>query len=447
MKVNIMKSVTFILYVLLIFNYRDFPRHPVNIYDTNRKYTDYQWISDLDSMYGFMRKTHPDLYWKTPQREFDNLIIKVKSEIPYLTDNQIITQLSRLAALVRDGHTVFIGSNLSDKYFPVRIESLSDGFFVTAVSKKYSGLYGSKVVRIGKYRCEEAFEKIGSVTSSDNRYSNLYFSSRNLTMGSFLNGLGIIDTPDSLKLEIEERSGIVRTVYLKGESYPFKDDYTHKWFWYDNAVPDSSFININIDRISNLPLRLKNFEMPYWFQYLDDQNTLYFCFNSCESISSEPFQDFSNKLWNIVETRKPEKLIIDLRNNFGGTNDYLNPLIEGIISHDQLNQKGHLFVMISRKTFSAAMHCASWIEKSTHPVFVGEPTGAPPNHFADPYVYNLPNSGLYLLVSTKYWQNSFPDDKREWIEPEIKVEVDSKEYFNGKDKALECILDNAQKKK
>jgi hypothetical protein len=437
-----MRRVSIILFITLLVITPQFSCITSIDRESDRKYTDQQWTSDLDSMYGFMKKTHPGLYRKTSQTEFDSLVTRIKADIPYLTDNQIITQLSRLAALVRDGHTVFIGGNLSERYFPVRIESFSDGYFVTAVSKKYSELYGTRVVKLGNCSIEEAFEKTGSVTSSDNIYSNLYFSSRNLTMGSFLNGLGIIDNTDSLRLETEEKSGRFRTVYIKGENYPFNDDISHKWFWYNNAVPDSDYININTARITNLPLRLKNSESPYWYEYLDGHSTMYFCFNSCGNDPEHPFEDFLEELWTAIELKKADKLIIDLRNNFGGTNDYLKPLIDGIASNGRINRKGHLFVMISPKTFSAAVHCAAWIEKNANPVFVGEPTGAGPNHYADPEIYKLPDSGLLLLVSSRYWQTGFEGDLREWIEPEIKAGIDSKEYFNGTDKALELILKN-----
>jgi hypothetical protein len=404
-----------------------------------RKYTNIQWNTDLDSLVSFMTRTHPDLYLKTPKEVFDKQIILIKEVIPRQSDNQIIASFSQLVSLAKDGHTLFMGSNISDKYFPVRIESFTDGYFITAVSEKYNDLYGSKVIKIGNLNSAEAFSKIGSATSGDNYYSKLYWSSRNLTMASLLNGLGIISSPDLLTLEIVDKKNKITTISVGADKYPFKDDMFHSWFWHDNAVPDSNYINLVSNTRSKPPLRLKNFKKPYWFEYIENHKTLYFCFNSCESNTSEPFPDFIRKLWDMVDSKKPEKLIIDLRNNSGGTNDYLQPLIHGIIRHDAINRKGHLFVMTSRKTFSAAMHCATWIERNSQCIFAGEPTGAAPNHYADPNLYELPNSKLLLLVSTTYWQNSLPGDKREWIEPEIKVEMDSKDYFSGRDKTLESI--------
>ena len=202
---------------------------------------------------------------------------------------------------------------------------------------------------------EELFGTLCSMLGHLKDFCRSLKDQRNLTMNSLLDGLGIISSPDILTLETIDKTNKLRTISVYAEKYPFKDDMFHNWFWHYNAVPD-----------------------------------------------------FIKNPWDAVETKKPEKLIVDLRNNLGGTNDYLQPLIHGIIRHDKINHKGHLFVMISRKTFSVALHCATLIQMNAQPIFAGEPTGAAPNHFADPDIYTLPNSKLLLLVSTTWWQNSGP---------------------------------------
>jgi hypothetical protein len=408
--------------------------------EPGRKFTDNQWYSDLDSMISFMLETHPDLLSKTPEQIFTNEINQLKTSIHELTDYEIITRFNKLVSLANDGHSLFMGSNLSDKYFPVRIEPFSDGYYVTSVSKEFAGIYRARVTKIGKFNSDKAFEIISSVTSGDNYYSKLYWTTRNLTMSSILKGSGIIDSPDLLALEIVDKTNTLQTISLKANEYPFEEDPFHLWFWQKNAVPATNYINLLTESTVNPPQRLKNSMKPYWFEYIRENKTLYFCFNSCENDTDKPFNDFIKSLWQTVDTEKPEKLIIDLRNNLGGTNSYLQPLIHGIICHNEINKRGHLFVMTSRKTFSAAMHCATWIERNAQPIFVGEPTGAGSNHCADPNLYILPNSKLMLMVSTTYWQNGWPWDKREWIEPEIRFDVTSQEYFDGKDKALDSIL-------
>ena len=115
-------------------------------------------------------------------------------------------------------------------------------------------------------------------------------------------------------------------------------------------------------------------------------------------------------------------------------------MLHEIIKHDEINKKGNLFIITSKKTFSAALHCATWIEFHCNPIFVGEPTGAAPNHYADPDFSLLPNSKLLLMISKYYWQNSWPWDNREYIDPELKVYLSSTDYFNFKDPALDEIF-------
>src|SRR5437870_9361362 len=81
--------------------------------------------------------------------------------------------------------------------------------------------------------------------------------------------------------------------------------------------------------------------------------------------------------------------------------------------------KGHLFVITGRLTFSAAMNLASRLEHETHATFVGEPTGSRPNHYGEAVTLTLPASGITVRVSTRYWRDSKPNDKRLWIAPEM----------------------------
>jgi hypothetical protein len=73
-------------------------------------------------------------------------------------------------------------------------------------------------------------------------------------------------------------------------------------------------------------------------------------------------------------------------------------------------------------------------------VFVGEPTGARPNHYGDSRKIQLPNSGLTVRTSTLYWQYSGPKDDRPWLVPHIPTELSSEDYRLGRDPALNLIL-------
>jgi hypothetical protein len=99
-----------------------------------------------------------------------------------------------------------------------------------------------------------------------------------------------------------------------------------------------------------------------------------------------------------------------------------------------------LFVIIGRRTYSAAQIGATQIEQHTSAIFVGEPTGSSPNFVGEDVATQLPYSKLMFSVSDRYWQNSAPDDYRQWITPEIYIPLRIKALKENRDEALEVIL-------
>ncbi len=134
-----------------------------------------------------------------------------------------------------------------------------------------------------------------------------------------------------------------------------------------------------------------------------------------------------------------QRLVVDLRLN-GGGNGYLNQaLIHGIIRSD-LNERGRLFAVIGRTTFSAAMMCTMDLERETQAIFVGEPTSARPNHYSESGELSLPNSGVPVGYSWLFWQLSDARDARPWVAPHLPAALSSRDDREGRDPALEAIL-------
>lgn len=396
-----------------------------------------QWQEDLAFLSDKIKEIHPLPFSKTSADSFDNSVDKLHNRIPSMSDNEIIVELFRIVSLIKDGHTRIHGKNLTGLWFPVRIEMFSDGLFITATSRQYTDAIGAKVLRIGKYSAEEAFRKIKAITPHDNEYSQIYMAPCYITMASILNGLKIIDDLSHLDLLIDKYGKVSE---LKVVSNKYDSDNDLSWYWLLNSVPADNFVRFIDQSKEQLPLYLNNYDQFYWFRLLDKSSTVYMCFNLCADSENEKFYDFNTRLWNFIDENNADKLIIDLRNNLGGNNQILMPLIYSIIRHEKINSRGHLYVITGRKTWSAAMHCATWLERHTKAIFAGEPTGAAPNHFADAEVVFLPNSRIMLMVSRYYWQNSWPWDNRPWIEPDIPVTLSSYDYFKYNDPVLTTII-------
>jgi hypothetical protein len=86
------------------------------------------------------------------------------------------------------------------------------------------------------------------------------------------------------------------------------------------------------------------------------------------------------------------------------------------------------------------MNLAVLLERHTHALFVGTPTGATPNHFGDTRIVELPNSRIRVEISELYWQNSNPRDVRPWITPDLPVDPSAAAFIAERDPAMESIL-------
>ena len=90
--------------------------------------------------------------------------------------------------------------------------------------------------------------------------------------------------------------------------------------------------------------------------------------------------------------------------------------------------------------FSAGMNFVTDLERNTHTLFVGEPTGGSPNQYGDAQPLLLPNPQLIAMISTRYHQRSVADDPRLWQPPDLPVAWSAQDFLDHRDPALEAVL-------
>jgi hypothetical protein len=111
-----------------------------------------------------------------------------------------------------------------------------------------------------------------------------------------------------------------------------------------------------------------------------------------------------------------------------------------LLQRPQINQRGKLFIVIGRNTFSAAMNGSTLLERYTNAIFAGEPTGASPNFTGETTLITLPYTKLQVSISDLYWQTSWPMDHRHWIAPHLYIPPTFAAYAANRDPVLEAIL-------
>jgi tetratricopeptide (TPR) repeat protein len=257
-----------------------------------------------------------------------------------------------------------------------------------------------------------------------------------------LKGLKIINDDQTLPLEVMLSNNQRKSILLSVIKWPFDGGWTQN----RNICPgDGECVTVFSNNIDKLPLHLKKIlttRDKYWFEMLLEYRALYFQFNSVTN-GKEPFSEFVTRMWDTYNkhSNEIEKFIIDIRYNEGGNGELLRPLLHEFIRHEKINQRGKLFIIMGRNTFSAASNFIGQMLKHTNVITVGEPAG-PVNWFSDIERVLLPSGRIGFDVSTMYWQEGHALDNCGYCPPEYPVLVTAEDYFSGKDRALEKILND-----
>jgi len=397
-----------------------------------------KWSEDIRYFAEQAPNVHQNLFHAVTGEVFQSEIATLRRKVPTLTRNQIVVELARIVATIGDGHSyIELAHGRNDhgvrsdgfRHYPLKLYWFPDGVYLLAAARDYAEAVGGKVTRVGKISAQDAYEAVSAIVPHDNEMQLKWLTPHYMAFAEVLDGLGISADVDHLPLTVEkdgrEITVTVSAVGGPSEAHGFeipKD-------WVDARDPKAP-----------VPLWLKDPNNYYWFEYLRDLRTLYVQYNAVAQKQDETIAVFFKRVMQFAEDNPVDRFVLDLRLNSGG-NNYLNlPIIHGFIRSDRVNQRGKLFTIIGRQTFSAAGNCVNALNKNTQTLFVGEPAGARPNSYGDPATVVLPNSKLAVMLSTLWWQDMDPRDKRPWQAPDIAAELTFGAYRAGRDPALDAIL-------
>jgi C-terminal processing protease CtpA/Prc len=136
---------------------------------------------------------------------------------------------------------------------------------------------------------------------------------------------------------------------------------------------------------------------------------------------------------------KLRRVVVDVRPNGGGDNTTYTPLLTALASQ-QVNRRGRLYLLIGRATFSAAGNFAADVDRVTKALLVGEPTGGGVDQYGGATSVSLPVTGWNVRIATSSVQRGEPGDRRLAVEPNIRVDLGSADYFAKRDPVLARAL-------
>ena len=407
----------------------------VGLADVSKMTRDEGWRFDLALLAREVKRKGyaPGVARQFSKEEFDVAVGKLNSEIPKLSDTQILIELMKLMRKLGDGHTGILGrlgNAEAALAVPLQFYLFKEGLFVIAADPQLKDLLGAQVLRFGDSTVPQVMQALDPLTSRDNDFWPNQVGPYRMRSLPLLNGLGLIPDARKVSLAIKDTQGKERvvTVEANGDFPNIWNDFPKTWITYAGTLGKP------------LPLYLKNMATAYWFEYLPESKVLYFQYNRVRNEGDESLAKFTERLFKFVAENEVDKLVIDMRWNNGGNTFLSQPLLYGLIRNEKINKRGKLFVIIGRRTYSAAQNTTSFFERHTNAIFVGEPTGSSPNFIGEETIFTLPYSKVLANVSDLYWQSAWPMDYRTWIAPQIYTPPSFATLSAGRDPSLEAII-------
>ena len=373
-----------------------------------------EWNEDLDELVRIITKEHVAPFHYVREEAFRRETERVRRLVPELSGPEVAVEFRRLAAMIGDGHT---GARLftNRPRYPVSLAWLEDGLRIVETTAANRDLLGATVLAVDGVPAKDALEAMRPFTPADEN-EGVFRDHAPILLArpEILRRAGIGGRGESASWTIGDTRGGQRTVTLEPQMVDDAD--------WTRPKPDA-------------PLWRQRPEEQFWTAYWGDAETLYVNFRGYDDLARN-----ADRFFGELDRLRPARLIIDLRDNGGG--DYekgRRMVIEPLAQRSWINRRGRLFVMIGRQTFSAAMVNAVDFDARTAALLVGEPIGEKPNSYQEVRQFTLPNSGLAIGVSTK-WYEFMPGDPANEVRPDVAAPPRWEDWLSPRDNAVERML-------
>lgn len=386
------------------------------------------WEADIDYVNRKIQKKFAS-FDNSIKATFSHNVDTLKMELSRLNNQEIAIKMGKLLASLNDGHTEMsiLQQTANFSRLPLLFYYFDDGLYIVAAHEAYKELNGMKVIQIGSLPVTESIEKLKTVMTFDNDYEVLHAGPSFLIIPDVLQYLGAVDSTSEITLTLvnDSNDSITKSI----ESVTLSEYNNSVWTTY-----------VGIHDIKPM-LYKKHMDRNYWFEYLEDQKTMYFYLGRVNNQKGQPsLKKVISQLFDTIDKVQPDKLVIDLRKNSGGNYHKSKPLLDAIKKRPALNKPNKVFVINGRTTFSAAMVTTIFLKTETNAIIVGEPSRGHPNKSDNVEYMSLPNSGLSIEYTTKVKKHWSELGKLNHVPIDVKIVPTFLDYKIGEDAVLSYIL-------
>ena len=399
---------------------------------------DRNWINDIHYLQNQYKMYHSDPFYLCPEEEFDRNIDQLCQKVNSLSDNDIFFELSAIIAGLGDIHTnITPPDSLYNYVFPFGVSYYDGRLYLCFYLEGYEQLEPyllREIVAVNGVDISYLERKFESIINPNNTWNSRDIFCADYFIPAFFDWAGC-DYQAGYTFQILDENQNVQSVEVPIVS---REEYIST----PKVFPESWSY-------------LFDTEEGNWTEYREGENGgyVYIYLVDIRSLGETPYRELFEKAAGLLEMHPNcSKLVIDLRNNSGGSLTVIGYLQEDVqilktLSIDQT------YILTGGYSMSGAICCISLFKEELDAVTVGEPTGQFTSFFYLDHEMELvlPLSQLSVSVATGWYDgNDFAGavyDKNgrlyEWentILPDVYIHPDIEDARQGKTSALEWIL-------
>jgi len=373
------------------------------------------WKKDLAQVRKELPKLHPGFFSAKNESEFNSRLDNLQQNVGIMNTYSIVMELAKIVGTAKDAHTAVM---LPQNYrLPFDCYPFAEGLYITATDSENANLLYCRILKIGNYTADEIYVRLAEIIPHENWQWVLSSLPSFVICADVLYGTGIMASPEEVVVTVKNAQDEVSEHIVKSLEYE-----------HYQAI---------IDLSHSMPVHRKHRDKFYWSNF--KEGLLYINYNKCREMEGLTVSQFAESLMaDISRHRDIASIAIDFRHNTGGNSELFKPFLAWLSHNQGVNQRGKLFVIVGRDTFSSAALNVYYLKFNSKAIFVGEATGAKPNHFGEVKYLELESSGLMIRYSTKYYE-LVEDDNQPTFRPDIECEVSFRDYIEGRDKCLEAV--------
>ena len=383
---------------------------------------------DLDFLYEkVLTESHPDAFANTPETEFLALKAEIEGRLDTVSNTEFLLDLMRLTSLVGDSHTsIVIGGTAELRAYPFSMVRRGESWYLSAAAPEDEDLLCQEVTLLAGKPVEEIIEAYGTLFASDNPVHLRRQFRQACNVADIYEYLGLVEAGEPLAVTL--KGGKALSLAPVGME----------------EMNKLEIVRIS-DKIKGQPETAA--ADAYYFAKPLTEDAYYIQYNTCQEAEDLPMEDFAAKVWGDLDNGVYSRIVLDLRNNGGGSDGLIWPVLEAVQS--STSRGAELVGLIGERTFSSALINAVEIQEMGG-VLVGEATGGSVCHFGAVKTFTLPNSKARGQVSSKYLDlNTLLDAAAgrgvEALDPDVEVSQTLEDTLNGRDTAVEWLLSHPEK--